>query len=48
MGDVSQVAGFGLLDIGDTVDVNPGGQRTSRKWELGVFPLEYPPERYFI
>lgn len=31
-GGVSQLAGFGFLDIGDTVDVNPDGQRTSRKW----------------
>ena len=38
-GGISQVAGFGFLDIGDTVDVNPDGQRTSRKWELGVFSI---------
>jgi len=38
-GGVSQVAGFGFLDIGDTVDVTPDGQCTSRKWELGVFSL---------
>ena len=38
-GGVSQVAGFGFLDIGDAVDVTPDGQCTSRKWELGVFSL---------
>ena len=38
-GGVSQVAGFGVLDIGAAVDVTPDGQCTSRKWELGVFSL---------
>jgi hypothetical protein len=47
-GGVIQVGGVGFLETGDTGDVNPEGQYTSRKWPLGVFSFEYPPERYFI
>ena len=44
-GGVSQVVGLGFPGIGDNDDMNPEGQYTSKKWPLGVFFFEYPPER---